>query len=319
MKHNDYRQALRRLTAGYMIAIVIGCAIFTVPFIALASRSMDGPAQTITQGTMPAGTRVRITDEGRRELLLIITTIDVLVIGGGSVVSYLFARQTLRPLEAGRRAQERFTADASHELRTPLTVLKTQFDIALKHYHGKPKQLEQVIRTSLQEVETLKQLTDSLLALNGSSTAANVKAPIDISAIMQAVVKRTQHEYGTNIASDILPDIRLPADSQLFARLVYILLDNACKYSQKPNSVSVSLTADSHTVRLIIQDAGIGITTTDLPHVFDRFYRGSNTARLPGHGLGLAIAHTIAEAYGWDLRLISSPDDGTTVTITLPL
>lgn len=318
MKNNDYHQALRRLTAGYMVAIVIGCAIFTVPFVALASRSADGPDQTTTQGTLPAGTRIRITDEGRRELLFIIIAINALVIGGGSIASYFFARRTLRPLEAARRAQERFTADASHELRTPLSVLKTQLDVALKHYRGKPKQLEKTIETSLQEVEILRQLTDSLLALTSSSVAARSKALVDISAITQTVVKSTQHEYATRITSDILPGIRLPADPQLFAQLVHILLDNACKYSQEPDSVSISLTTDPHTTRLVIKDTGIGIAAADLPHVFDRFYRGSNVTKRQGNGLGLAIARAIAEAYGWELRLISSPGNGTTATLILP-
>src|SRR5215510_12361194 len=109
--------------------------------------------------------------------------------------------------------------------------------------------------------------------------------------------------------------------SDLLKRLVLNLLDNAVKYTPEGGEISVKLTQQNGTAHMIVSDSGIGIPQTDLPHIFDRFYRvdKARSRALGGAGLGLSIADWIVKAHGGELRVQSVPGKGSAFTVELPL
>jgi signal transduction histidine kinase len=104
-------------------------------------------------------------------------------------------------------------------------------------------------------------------------------------------------------------------------RILWVLLDNALKYTDAPGRIEVVLnTISGQTTTLMVRDSGIGIASTDLPHIFDRFYRADpSRSQVEGTGLGLAIAKWIAEIHHADLSVVSEKCKGTTFKLTFPV
>ena len=105
----------------------------------------------------------------------------------------------------------------------------------------------------------------------------------------------------------------------MIQRMLSNLLDNAIKYSASGGTVDVSVAGkDEKNAALTVKDRGIGISSQDLPRIFERFYRCDQSRSETGTGLGLSLARAIARAHGGDITVISSPGEGSTFTITLP-
>jgi signal transduction histidine kinase len=121
---------------------------------------------------------------------------------------------------------------------------------------------------------------------------------------------------------DKVPGVKVMADAQLLARVVTILLDNAIKYSHDKSKITLRASAKGGYGYLEVKDRGIGIRATDLPHIFDRFYRADRSRskeRTEGYGLGLSIAQKIVEQHHGEILVKSQQDSGSTFTIKLPL
>jgi two-component system, OmpR family, sensor histidine kinase CiaH len=323
-----YKKALRNLTLGYMAAIIVACAAFTLPVFILANRQIDENDKLLHDTTAllrpngsskaPHENAASHASESRATLLTTTLIVDGVLITLGALVSYFFARKTLAPLEAAHKAQERFTADASHELRTPLAILQTELEVALKdknHSAG----LETAVRGAIQDVRRLSVLTEKLLQLTRPDAKA-AKDTVNLSAVVEQTIRQLEQKHGIPITHDITPSAKkVEADEALLKQLVEILVDNAVKYAPPAGpEIRVQLAPTDQGALLTIIDNGIGISKKDLPHVFDRLYRGTNATRQEGHGLGLALAKSIADIHGWKLELTSELSKGTTVRVVFP-
>lgn len=252
---------------------------------------------------------------------LFVTNLVILVLAGAG--SFILARRTLRPIEEAMETQSRFTADASHELRTPLTAMRTEIEVALRSQKTSKADLEKLLSSNLEEVGRLQGLADRLLQLARQETKANLEfnhlslAEIADYAISNVSAQATKKKISL---SNEIGEHTVFGNYEYLTDLFTILLDNAVKYSR--TSGNVELTAKgTRQVTVSIKDDGAGIRASDLPHVFDRFYR-SDTSRskqgVDGYGLGLAIAKQIVELHGGSISLQSQPQKGTVATITLP-
>lgn len=233
------------------------------------------------------------------------------------VLSLLFARWALRPVEQAWQRQRRFVSDASHELKTPLTVILANLDIARRE--------QQSPWLSAAESEALrmkKLIADMLfLARSDEGAAQRAAAPADLSAITDETAlafEAAAFESGETLQTAIAPGLWVSGDEGLLRQLAGILLDNAVKYTPRGGRIDVRLERAGDKAVLSVRNSGEPIPPEKLGHLFDRFYRLDDARAEGGYGLGLAIAQQIAFQHGGTLKAESSAKQGTVFTLTLP-
>jgi heavy metal sensor kinase len=235
--------------------------------------------------------------------------------------------QMMTRLERSFAALRRFTADASHELKTPLTVVRAGVERAITR-PNLPQETAAVLEETLQEVNRMTELLDSLLTLaRADEGRADLhREPVDLRSIIEEAGETGEllaEHAGVTIEIRMPPDpLVLAVDQSRMRQLALNLIENAVKYTPRSGTVSVELGAADGRVLLTVADSGIGIAPGDLPHIFDRFWRAdaarTRTGARPGTGLGLAICKWIAEAHGGTIEVQSRPGRGTTFTVALP-
>ncbi|MBE6042329.1 MAG: sensor histidine kinase [Clostridiales bacterium] len=221
------------------------------------------------------------------------------------------------------RQQARFVSDASHELRTPIAVIRGYADLLDRWGKTDEKILEESIAAIKDESESMQHLVEQLLFLargDSGRTPLNV-SDFDLSNMMKEVWEESvmidkTHEYRFEDGGPI------PArgDVALIKQAARILIENASKYTPKGGEIVLkSLEKDGHPA-FTVQDSGIGISQSDIPHIFERFYRAddSRSKQTGGSGLGLAIARWIIDRHGGRFEVISRKDIGTRITVILP-
>jgi two-component system OmpR family sensor kinase len=220
-------------------------------------------------------------------------------------------------------AERRFTTDAAHELRSPLSRLRAGLEIALRRART-AAEYEEVLRSALDEAVGLSTLADDLLTLARLDAAGRPVA--SALALDEAVAKlvATRQAEAEQRRLTLHVDLAAPAQIRVsahdLAQLLRNLLDNAFKFSPPGGHVTVRTTLENGAALLVVSDTGPGILVEDLPHVFERFYRGAGRgAEASGVGLGLAICRAVVEAYGGRIEAESSPRAGTAITVRLPL
>lgn len=228
--------------------------------------------------------------------------------------------ERLASLDNERRA---FLANASHELRTPVSNVKVTLE-ALEMGAGEDPELRQrFIRTTLDETERLSRLIQDLLDLGRLDAGV---APLEkefvsvqylIARAVQAVELRMKRHSITIKCS--VPDVQIYGDPERLLQAFLNLLDNAMKYSASQSQISLVGRLESNWLALKIQDQGTGISERDLPHIFEEFYTADASRKKGGTGLGLAIAKRIVEAHGGRISAHSTPGQGSTFTLYLPL
>jgi len=232
---------------------------------------------------------------------------------------------TLRMLEADRDRLREFVADVSHELRTPIAALRLYTEL-LSSGEVDDATRQEFLERSTEQIGRLEWLSTNLLDL--SRIDAGI-FPLDIHGgdlrdPIQAVVQALSEEaMERGVALDsVVPaenvDVRF--DRERIVQLMTNLIGNALKFTPRGGGVSVRLEEGPDEVTIVVRDTGHGIPADELPRIFDRFYRGTNTgeARASGSGLGLAIVRSIVDMHGGRIDLTSEVGRGTEFRITLP-
>lgn len=330
-----FRSAVIKLTAWQVSALLVVCLLFSIPAYNIAAARLRRGAEIQTsfvehfRDAPPRGLIPMLHEQREQQLAsdrhalltsLVILNGAILVIG--TIGSYLFARRTLRPIEVAHAAQSRFTSDASHELRTPLATMQTEIDVALRDPELTLDDAKQVFSSNLEDIARLCSLSEQLLNLTRMDAKDISTSFIDVSRSLRAQIKRLEKQHHILIQTNIGKQLKLKANSDLLDQLVTILVDNAVQYAaDKPLEIIIDATIKNKSFELRLQDNGIGIAPTDLPFIFDRFYRGSKAVnqRKDGHGLGLALARAIAQAHGGEITVQSKTGFGTTFVVTIPL
>jgi two-component system, OmpR family, heavy metal sensor histidine kinase CusS len=217
----------------------------------------------------------------------------------------------------------RFSADIAHELRTPVNNLRGEAEVALGQPRT-PAEYREVLGSCLEECDRLARLIDSLLFLARAEGAKVRPAAerIDVARELEAVrefYEAAAGEAGVRLVVEAEAGAA-ELDRTLFQRAVGNLVANALAHTPAGGTVTLRAAAAGGRLRVEVADTGTGIAPEHLPHVFDRFYR-ADPARTTADGrvgLGLAIVKSIAEMHGGTAEAASTPDQGTTVTLTLP-
>lgn len=233
----------------------------------------------------------------------------------------------LSRLQESFEQQKDFLANATHELKTPVAVLKSTLQSVLQ----RPRSAEEYragLERSLEDLERLERLLQGMLRLERAGQRSRGKVPrslqpVDLIATCQEAADRIRalaDAKGVRIEFSTNGPVAIRGDSEDLQLVWVNLLENAVRYSPERGVVEVGITRNNNAAQLVFSDHGPGIPANELPHIFDRFYRGdpSRTRATGGFGLGLAISKAIVESYGGTIRAESASEQGTRMTVEFP-
>ncbi|MEW5930807.1 MAG: PAS domain-containing sensor histidine kinase, partial [Gemmatimonadota bacterium] len=230
-----------------------------------------------------------------------------------------------REAEAAARLRDEVLAIVSHDLRNPLGVVTFSSDVLLRSWAAAPgragerRQLEGIAQAAERMRRLILDLLDVARVDAGSLPVEPVPCPAGpLVAHALELDSALGEERGVAVRSLVPDDAPLVlADRERILQVVSNLLGNAVRFTPPGGSITLRADACEREVRFAVADTGAGIPPDDLPHVFDRFWRGQRSAR-SGAGLGLAIARGIVEAHGGRIWVESTPGEGSTFYFTLP-
>lgn len=297
-------ETLEQLTLVAWAVGIAGVLLAAVAGRAVATNGLR-PVRQLTE----AAERVARTDDLTP---IAVTGDDELARLSGAFNSMLLA------LSASRQRQQQLVADAGHELRTPLTSLRTNLELLgqTEGGAGLPEQARRELLADVRaQVDELSTLVGNLVELARDEPTSRQLEPIDVADVVEEAAARVRRRAapGVTLSVDAQSWVVLGEPVQL-ERAVTNLLDNAVKWGPRGSTVEVSLLEGVLTVR----DHGPGIAASDLPHVFDRFYRSTEARTMPGSGLGLSIVRRTAERHGGRAAAANAPDGGAVLTLALP-
>lgn len=293
---------MRAVGAGALLAVVLAAAAALVvsrrttrPLTALAAA-----AEALERGDPDATSLLR---PGPGEL---------------GQVSDAFAHMAAA-LQREDELRRALVADTAHELRTPVTILRGATEELLD---GLAEPTSGKLTSLHDEVLRLGRLVEDLSALAAAQSAALTldRAPADLAKIATHVAGELQPQFedaGLHLDLDAAPVI-VNADQDRLAQIVTNLLINAVKFTPPGGGITLTAGSAGDGARLTVTDTGPGIPADELPHIFQRFWRGTAATGRAGTGIGLAVAGELATAHGGTLTATSPPGEGATFTLTLP-
>jgi heavy metal sensor kinase len=275
--------------------LIIGRALHPVEKISLAARR-------IAEGNLSERINTEETESELGQL--------------ADILNSTFAR-----LETAFAQQKQFTADAAHELRTPLAVLMSEAQTTLARERGMADYKDSIV-ASLETVQQMRRLTDSLLELARFDGGQENLRPekINLAALAEdslKLVRPLAAQRNLEIRSSLEP-ADVYADAGRLSQVVTNFLTNAVRYNRENGEIRIATRLQDDFALLSVADTGEGISSKDLPRVFERFFRGDKSRSTGGNGLGLAISKAIVEAHGGTIEVASEAGKGTTFTMRLP-
>jgi two-component system heavy metal sensor histidine kinase CusS len=304
MEAVDHTLDLLRFLLLSLLPVVIAVACFGGAW--LSGRALQ-PVKALTAAAH------NISIENLSERLPIPETGDELA-QLTNVLNSMLAR-----LEAAVKTLSQFAADAAHELRTPLAVIRTTAELALRRDRA-VESYRHSLAVVQSETERMTQLIEDLLSLarSDAKVAEMPRTPLDLRDVLGKVldeVKGLAEQYQVSVQSDLPKNAAMiSANQAALHRLFLILVDNALKFSHSGGKVIVRIDGAAD-LSVEIQDFGIGISPSDVPHIFKRFYRADRARSGGGHGLGLPLAQTIAQMHGAEITAESVEGVGSTFTV----
>ncbi len=313
-------QTLNSILGVMAVAAVIALLIAVIASILIANRlskpirRLAGAARELSEGQLDT----RVTPPSNsREMAELTTAFNAM------------AERVQASIEYIRRDRDRsrdFLADVSHELKTPIAALRT-FNELLSEGQVKDKATEdEFLEQSRQQIDRLDWLAANLLELSKLESGLVLLdlRPDDLRAVVESAVQQAQpaaRRKGVKIdVSAPTEPIRQLHDPLRMGQVLGNLLGNAIKFTPRGGHVHVTLEATDSGAEVRVADTGVGINAAELPHVFDRFYRGAQAheSRAAGSGLGLSIVRSIVEMHDGRVAISSTPGKGTEVSVELP-
>lgn len=246
---------------------------------------------------------IEVENESKDELYEMVTTFNEL----------------MRQLKESFKKQEQFVSDASHELKTPLSIIKSYAELLKRRGKANPELITESIDVIEQEAERMLLLVNQLLDL-AKNKQAFPHEPIDLVPLVKKVHRIFADAYDRKIHLDIAEkSVLIKGNEKQIEQVVYILLSNAIKYSEK--EIALHLYVKQQFAVLDVIDKGIGISEEEQKRIFDRFYRvdKARSRQTGGTGLGLAIANEIVKHHGGTIEVVSEIGKGSTFTVNIPM
>ena len=299
--------------AVLLVLVAILAAFIASIWIWVVNGRALAPLATVTEVAM----QISRTDDLSRRIPPASTTpgdeVDLLIQAFNS---------TLERLEQLFNSQRRFLADVSHELRTPLTVIKGNVGLMRKIGQTDEESLESIEA----EVDRLTRMVGDLLLLAQaeSGRVPMDNTPVELDTILLEVFQQMRLLAGERLQIRILEidQVQVTGDRDRLKQVVLNLVANAVQYTPAGRQVSLALRKTEDQAQLIVSDTGPGIPAQDVPHIFERFYRGEKSRKRgqgSGFGLGLSIAYWIVRNHGGTIEVSSKEGEGTRFCVWLPL
>ncbi|MFS0863937.1 ATP-binding protein [Fredinandcohnia sp. 179-A 10B2 NHS] len=221
-------------------------------------------------------------------------------------------------LEVNFEKQENFVSNASHELKTPLTVIESYASLLKRRGQSDQNLFAEAVDAILSEAVRMRELTQQLLLLAKHEEQWKLSLEfIMLDQLVEESIRSFREGYHREIELIVEDRKMIKTDRQKLKQILYILMENALKYSEKQITTIVGTENNKSVIKII--DQGIGIPANDVDKVFERFYRvdKGRGRKTGGYGLGLSLAKEIADAIGAEIKLESEEGKGTTATIFL--
>lgn len=317
-----YATSLLSITAFFYLAVHIltlpyGNILFFVLLLALALEGFY-IIRKMTDTLTTLSSRIKtITSESLSEKITGIESEDEI---GELARSF---NQLLDRLYEAFKRERQFIGDVAHEVKTPLAAQRTTIEIALTRDRSKEeyrRALQESLIDNNQLSTTLKNILD--LAWSEADSARGQFEDFNLSEVvkdLQDLGTKMAVKKQISIKGNVEPNIIAFGKKDKFERALINLVDNAIKYTPEKGTVAITLKKSRGQAQFEVKDTGSGISEKDLPHVFERFYRGSKTDKTFGSGLGLSITQAIISAHRGDIRAKSQIGRGSEFTVHLPL
>lgn len=239
------------------------------------------------------------------------------------VIIYILAGVVMRPVERAWEREKQFVADVSHDLKTPLTVIMTNTEIIRKLEGERSPETVKWLDSTKDEAERMKRLVEGMLELAKSECINEtiVLSNINISEICERIVLTMEpiaFEKNVFISTAIVKNTVIKSNSDYFARLMQILVDNAIKYAKEESRVIVKLKRKKREVKISVFNEGSYISEEEIPHLFERFWKSDQSRASESFGLGLSIAKNLCENLGGRISVSSDKASGTEFSMIFP-
>ncbi|MBG9691479.1 sensor histidine kinase [Lysinibacillus sp. fkY74-1] len=225
----------------------------------------------------------------------------------------------MEKLEQHYQKQQEFVSNASHELKTPITVIESYAKLLLRRGFDNREVAQESLQAIANESSRMHEMVLQLLELAKNNEHIEIHIEqLELAPFLNKVAAQMQQAYHRAFIVDAKAPQFIYSDEKILKQLLFILLDNARKYSEGDVYISTAETT-SH-VRMTIQDFGVGIPKEHIPHLFERFYRVTEdrNRKTGGSGLGLAIAHNLAGQLGITIDVESTVGEGSSFTLCIP-
>lgn len=247
------------------------------------------------------------------------------------VITYFVAvyltRKALIPIENVWKNQAKFIQDASHELRTPITIVSSKLESMLKHPENTVNDEVEKIAVVMKETRKIKKMINDLLSLSKEDTIINIHLKeVDLVSLINEIsndyldIAKIQDKK-FEILSDF-EELSIQTDREKLRECILILIDNAFKYTTIGDSISIELKESfaKGGVSILIKDTGYGIKESELPYIYDRFFRSENVRDkdIDGSGIGLSIAKMISKNLSIKINVRSKLGEGTEFELLVP-
>ena len=236
-------------------------------------------------------------------------------------ISRYISKIAVRPVEQAMAREKQFVADVSHDLKTPLAVMRACNHILMENPDG--EDAAPWLERSAAAVQNMQSLIDDMLTLSAMDAAQRLpcREMVKLSGVVTKAALQMEamaYDRGIQLKTDVQADICVMGDADALLRVVSGLIENALKYEPENGRIRVALAARGKRAALTVQNFGACVAPEDLPHIFERFYRGdkARTAQ-QGHGLGLAIICRTVELMDGRIEAASASDVGTIFTVTM--
>ncbi|GEM_PF-469081 len=241
-------------------------------------------------------------------------------------ISIWLSKLAAKPMERAMQMERQFVQDISHDLKTPVTVVLANNSILRSNPEATVAEQRQWIDSTDDAAKNMMKLVDEMLTLasleavgegvRGAKKSAELH-PVDLSQAAEKCVLQMEsvaYDRGVELSESIEENITISGDTQSVEKIISGLIENALKYEPDGGQVDVALNKSRRKARFTVRNRGSVISEEDLPHIFERFYRGDKARSEKGHGLGLPILKGTAELIGAELSVSSSKESGTVFT-----